>query len=118
MRTPMNLKLLQWLLAHRDVLTKVLEVAKDFRRDLPVIEQWIIVDRVARLVIPVLTEPEVKSFAVVDWDANEDDTVVSAFALGVEASSLGIDWAFIVSVLLPILRLILSALETLTDEDE
>jgi len=114
----MNLKLLQWLLAHRDVLTKVLEVAKDFRRDLPVLEQWIIVDKVARLVIPVLTEPEVKSFADVDWNEDEDDTSIAAFALGVEASALGIDWAFIISVLLPILRLVLSALETLSDEDE
>ena len=114
----MNLKLLQWLLAHRDVLTKVLEVAKDFRRDLPVLDQWIIVDKVARLVIPVLTEPEVKTLSDVDWHADEDDTSVAAFALGVEASALGIDWAFIVSVILPILRLILSALETLSDDDE
>ena len=114
----MNLKLLQWLLAHRDVLTKVLEVAKDFRRDLPVIEQWIIVDKVARLVIPVLTEPEVKSLSEVDWGADAEDESVAAFALGVEASALGIDWAFIVSVILPILRLILSALETLSDDDE
>lgn len=114
----MNLKLLQWLLAHRDVLTKVLEVAKDFRRDLPVLEQWIIVDKVARLVIPVLTEPEVKTLAVVDWGVDADDESVVAFALGVEASALGIDWAFIVSVILPILRLILSALETLSDDDE
>jgi len=114
----MNLKILQWLLAHRDVLTKVLEVAKDFRRDLPVLEQWIIVDKVARLVIPVLTEPEVKSFSAVNWDEYEDDTAVAAFALGVESGALGIDWAFIISVLLPILRLILSALETLSDDDE
>lgn len=114
----MNLKLLQWLLAHRDVLTKVLEVAKDFRRDLPVIEQWIIVDKVARLVIPVLTEPEVKTLSEMDWNSDEEDTSVTAFALGVEASALGIDWAFIVSVILPILRLILSALETLSDDDE
>lgn len=114
----MNLKLLQWLLAHRDVLTKVLEVAKDFRRDLPVIEQWIIVDKVARLVIPVLTEPEVKTLSEVDWGADAEDESVAAFALGVEASALGIDWAFIVSVILPILRLILSALETLSDDDE
>lgn len=114
----MNLKLLQWLLAHRDVLTKVLEVAKDFRRDLPVIEQWIIIDKVARLVIPVLTQPEVKSLSEVDWGVDADDESVVGFALGVEASALGIDWAFIVSVILPILRLILSALETLSADDE
>lgn len=110
----MNLKILQWLLAHRDVLTKVLEVAKGFRRDLPVIEQWIIVDKVARLVIPVLTLEEVKPLG---W-YSEDDESVTAFALGVEASVLGVDWAFIISVLLPILRLVLSALETLSDDDE
>jgi hypothetical protein len=114
----MNLKLLQWLLAHRDVLTKVLEVAKGFRRDLPVIEQWIIVDKVARLVIPALTEPEVKSLSEVDWGADAEDESVAAFALGVEASALGVDWSFIVSVLLPILRLVISVMETLADNDE
>jgi hypothetical protein len=84
----MNLKILQWLLAHRDVLTKVLEVAKGFRRDLPVIEQWIIVDKVARLVIPVLTEPEVKSFSEVDWGADADDESVTAFALTLKLADL------------------------------
>ncbi len=114
----MNLKILQWLLAHRELLTKVLEVAKGFRRDLPVIEQWIIVDKVARLVIPALTDDDVKTFLAVDWDANADSESVAAFSLGVEASALGIDWAFIVSVLLPLFRLVISVMETLTDDDE
>jgi hypothetical protein len=114
----MNLKILQWLLAHRDVLTKVLDVAKGFRRDLPVIEQWIIVDKVARLVIPALTDNEVQSLLAIDWDANEDDASVAAFSLGLEASAFGIDWAFIVSVLLPLLRVVISVMETLASDDE
>ncbi len=57
----MNLQVLKWLLAHRDLLTKVLEVAKGFRRDLPPMEQWEIVDKIARLVIPVLKNDDVRA---------------------------------------------------------
>ena len=110
----MNLQVLKWLLAHRDLLTKVLEVAKGFRRDLPALEQWEIVDKIARLVIPVLKSDDVR--AMYAWDLDEDEAV-TAFALGSEYSALGFDWTFVVNVLVPLLRIVLMTLETLgTDE--
>lgn len=111
----MNLKLLQWLIAHRELLTQVIEAAKGFRRDLTAVAQWEIVDKIARLVIPVLTKEDLR--AMYAWDPAESDEV-SAFALGSEYSALGLDWAFVVNTLLPILRLVIAALETLVDTDE
>ena len=35
-----NIKVLQWLLKHRDVLLKVVEVAKDFDRNGSYASQW------------------------------------------------------------------------------
>jgi hypothetical protein len=110
----MNLKVLQWLLAHRDLLTKVLEVVKGWRKDQPVIDQWAIVDQVARLVLPVLSEADLRAMQAIDWD---EDTEVGAFALGGEYASMGLDWNFILTNLVPILRLILSAIETLTPHE-
>lgn len=111
----MNLKILQWLLAHRDVLTKVLEVVKGFRKDLPAMEQWEIADKVARLVIPVLTKEDIRAMEAISWD-DEDASV--AFALGSEYSALGVDWTVILNTIVPILRLILAALEAMSPDDE
>lgn len=110
----MNLKLLQWLIAHRDLLTQVIAVAKGFSKDLPAVEQWNIVDKVARLVIPVLTKEDIRAMYDMGWGDSDE---VTAFALGTEYSALGIDWAFVVNTLLPILRLVLAALETLVDDE-
>lgn len=110
----MNLKLLQWLIAHRDLLTQVLAVAKGFSKDLPAMDQWNIVDKVARLVIPVLTKEDIRAMYSMDWSDSDE---VTAFALGTEYSALGLDWAFVVNTLLPILRLVLAALETLADDE-
>lgn len=111
----MNLKVLQWLIAHRDLLTQVLEVVKGFKKDLPVLSQWEIVDKVARLVIPVLSKEDLR--AMYAWDMPEDEAV-SAFALGTEYSALGLDWSFVIGTLVPILRIIIAALETFTPVDE
>lgn len=110
----MNLKMLQWLIAHRELLTQVIAVAKGFSKDLPPMDQWTIVDKIARLVIPVLTKEDIR--AMYDYGYGSDE--VEAFALGNEYSALGLDWAFIVNTLLPILKLVLAALETLADDDE
>jgi len=109
----MNLKILQWLLAHREVLAQVLEAVKGFDKSLPPLEMWAIVDRVARIVIPVLTKEDIR--AMWEYDRAEAEEV-TAFALGSEYQALGLDWSFIVTVLVPILRLVLAALETVVDD--
>ena len=110
----MNLKILQWLLAHRDLLTKVLEVVKAYNKDLPVLAKWEIVDKVARLIMPVLSESDLRAMQAIDWD---EDTEVGAFAMGAEYSAMGLDWNFVLTSLVPILRLILLALETLAPDE-
>ena len=111
----MNLKILKWLLAHRELLTKVLEVAKGYSNELPLLAKWEIADKVARLIIPVLDEGDIKAMAAdLDWDA---DNTVSAFAVGAEYQALGIDWQFIITSLVPILRIILASLEVFMPDE-
>lgn len=109
----MNLKLLQWLIAHREILTQVIAVAKGFSKDLPAVEQWNIVDKIARLVIPVLTKEDIR--AMYDYAYSSDE--ITAFNLGNEYAALGLDWSFIVNTILPILRLVVMALETIADDE-
>ena len=116
----MNIKVLQWLLAHRDLLLKIVEVAKDFSRHKPYLEQWDVVDKVARLVIPILASEEVAPRDVVhddgtkwtDWDKFE----VAAFAAGAEVQAMGIDWKQLVEVILPLVIAILQALAAKTEK--
>ena len=106
----MNLQILKWLVAHRDLLTKITEAAKGFSKDLPYAQQWDIVDKIARLIIPALSESEIRMLADSDpWE--EDEPMVTSFALGAEYSALGIDWVTLVNVILPILQIILEALQ-------
>lgn len=103
----MNLNLIRWLLAHRDLLNQVVDAVKGYNKNLPPLEQWAIVDRVARLVIPVLTSAEVADFQIHSW---EDDDAMSALALGSEYAAAGVDWQTLLKVILPILEIILRAL--------
>lgn len=107
----MNLKVLKWLLAHRDVLIKVMDAAKHFNKDGLYIDQWDVVDNIARIVIPVFEKEgtDVNSLTVYEF---EDETV-GAFAMGAEVQAMGIDWQQLVNVILPILIAILKAF---TDE--
>lgn len=99
-----NLQIVKWLLAHREVLAQILEVVKVWRKDLPLEEHWNIVDRVARIVIPVLTKPDVQAML----DSPYEDAVES-FALGAEAHALGVDWLTLIRVIIPILQVIIQA---------
>lgn len=103
----MNLNLMRWLLAHRDLLSQVLEAVKGYNKNLPPLEQWAIVDKVARLVIPALTSNEVKDFTLYDY---QNDDTYSAMALGAEFSAAGVDWYTILKVLIPIIEIILRAI--------
>lgn len=101
----MNLKLIQWLVRHRELLASVMAVAKKFDRNGTRMSQWEVVDEIARIVIPVFEREmaDVKSLAEDDWD----DDGVGAFAVGAEVAALGIDWQTLVQTLLPILIAIL-----------
>lgn len=112
----MNLKVLGWLLKHRELLIAVIKVAQEYKSDLPYIQQWEIVDKIARLVIPVFEAEgvEVKTF----WAyTNEDIEAMSLhdqdcrlLAAGAEVQSLGLDWKTLANVVLPILVAILETL--------
>lgn len=107
----MNLKVLRWLLEHRDVLTKVVEAAKKFNRDGLYIDQWSVIDEIARLVIPVFEKEGVDAASILGYDWVEDgEAEVAAFALGAEVHAMGVDWKQLVDVILPILIAILKAL--------
>ena len=109
----MNLKVLQWLIRHRDLLLQIVDVAKDFSREKPYIEQWDVVDRIARLVIPVLTQEDMAPLALTDGYMGYeefDEYEMSAFSAGAEVQAMGIDWKQLIQVILPIVVAILEAL--------
>jgi hypothetical protein len=107
----MNLQVLRWLIQHRSVLSQVLEACKGWSNDLTTSQRWEIIDRVARLVLPVL-EKEQKSVAAmtIEFEYEEESDVAEAFKLGVEAQSLGIDWKTLVELILPIVVALLEAI--------
>lgn len=100
----MNLTIIKWLLAHRDLLSKILEIVKGWNKDLPLAQHWDMVDQIARLVIPVLTKQDVQAMLDSPWE-----DAPTAFALGAEANALGVDWATLIQVIIPILQAILQA---------
>lgn len=116
----MNIKALQWLLAHRDVLLQIVEVAKNFSRHKPYIDQWDVVDQIARLLIPVLAKEEVRPATVLGTDDTEnpwknfEEYEVMYFAAGADVQAMGIDWKQLVEVILPIVIAILQAIAAKT----
>lgn len=106
----MNLKVLQWLIAHRELLMQVVAVVKRYNRDATLLEKWVLVDEVARLVIPVVQDnDEVLGLLTQDYMDFDEDTEVS-FAMGADVAALGVDWRLVVEVLLPVVISILEAL--------
>ncbi len=103
----MNLKVLRWLLQHREVLMQVIAAAKKFNPDAQYIDQWEVIDEIARLVIPVF---EKEGADVVEMLRFEYDAEVEAFSLGAEVQAMGVDWKQLVEVILPILIAILRAI--------
>ena len=106
----MNLKVLQWLIAHRELLMQVVAVVKRYNQDATLLEKWVLVDEVARLVIPVIQDnDEVLGLLTRDYIDWEDDSEVS-FAMGADVAALGVDWRLIVELVLPVVISILEAL--------
>lgn len=106
----MNLKLVQWLIQHREVLLAVLAVAKKFDRSSAYIKKWEIVDEIARIVIPVFESEGTFLGPLTDDVMSLDEDAVGAFALGAEVQALGIDWQALVQVVIPLLIAILKAI--------
>jgi hypothetical protein len=106
----MNLKVLQWLIAHRELLMQVVAVVKKYSQDATLLEKWVLVDEVARLVIPVIQDnDEVLGLLTRDYMDWEDDSAVS-FAMGADVAALGVDWRLIIELVLPVVISILEAL--------
>jgi hypothetical protein len=106
----MNLKVLQWLIAHRELLMQVVAVVKKYSKEATLLEKWVLVDEVARLVIPVIQDnDEVLGLLTRDYMDWEDDSAVS-FAMGADVAALGVDWRLIVELVLPVVISILEAL--------
>ena len=106
----MNLKVLQWLIAHHELLMQVVAVVKQYSQDATLLEKWVLVDEVARLVIPVIQDnDEVLGLLTRDYMDFEDDSAVS-FAMGADVAALGVDWRLIIELVLPVVISILEAL--------
>lgn len=106
----MNLKVLSWLVKHRDLLAKVVAVVKRFDKNGTIMEKWALVDEVARIVIPVIQDnEEVLALLAVGYTDYDDDSAVS-FALGADVAALGVDWKLVMEVILPVIISILEAI--------
>lgn len=116
----MNLKVLKWLLAHKDALLQIVEIGKGYSKSLPYLSQWEIVDRIARIVIPILeaeaVTPKVLAYddiytAFLPDDADQDDPrEVQILQAGVEVQAMAVDWKTLVETILPLVVAILKAL--------
>lgn len=106
----MNLRILKWLIQHRDVLTAVIAAAKKYNPDSPYISQWDVVDEIARIVIPVFEKEGTDIDGLSYTGLEYEDESVTAFAMGAEMSAMGVDWQALVQIVIPILMAILKAL--------
>ncbi len=110
-RVTMNLQVLRWLMSHSEVLFKVLEIAKKWDQNAPLVARWAIVDEIARIVLPVLEEEATNLWPLAyDHADYDEDDAVEAFSLGVEAGAMGIDWKAVTEIILPIVAALLKAL--------
>ena len=110
----MNLRVIKFLLANQVVLLQIIEIGKGWRKDMPFIEQWLLVDAIARLLIPVLDSQavSVKALSTSRFDPLEEEEDYDAllFQAGAEFGFLGVDWETLTTVILPLVMAILKAL--------
>lgn len=115
----MNLKVLKWLLAHRDAILQIVEIAKAYNKSLPLIEQWNIADKIARVVIPIFQAEAISPLELVTEcyyaQSFEEDRDMEILATGGSVAALGIDWKMLVETILP---LVVAILKMLASEDE
>lgn len=116
----MNLRVLKWLLAHRDAILQIVEIAKEYNKALPLIEQWNIADKIARVVIPIFQAEAIspQELATEPYTAmlhNDEERDMEILATGESVAALGIDWKLLVETILP---LVVAILKMLVSEDE
>lgn len=102
----MNVSVVKWLLANRKALQQMIDASKGWHKDMPYLEQWEVVDQIARILLPILDPQSVSRLMA----AEPAPTVVSAMALGAEVQALGVDWKLVVEVIIPIIISILQAI--------
>ena len=105
----MNVKVLQWLLAHRDLLLQIVNEVGAWKKGSSLTDQWAVIDKVAKLLIPVIDAESVTPKMLLTVDT------IDVIALADEDSAtkagiLGIDWALLADVIIPLVVAILKAL--------
>lgn len=96
----MNLQVVRWLIAHREVLIKVVEAVRKFDPKGTYLSKWMIINEVALLLIPMIDENMVVSMSEPDGDVN---------VYAAQLQDLGIDWQYFVDKVLPLIIAILQA---------
>jgi len=107
----MNLRVISFLIQHRDTLSRIAAAVQKFDANGSYVEKWSVVDEVARILLPLLEAEQVKASWLVD-DEDDGDIVSASFLMGAEAAAAGVDCRALVEVILPILIAILKALAT------
>jgi antitoxin component of RelBE/YafQ-DinJ toxin-antitoxin module len=106
----MNLSVIRWLIAHRELLVQVVTAVKKFNPNGTYLSQWEVVDEVARIVLPALEKEGVLPLDLLSDEWGDDE--YAAFAVGAEVSAMGIDWQQLITIVLPILIAILRSLSS------
>ena len=100
----MNMQILRWLLRNSGVLTEVAGIVKGIDYwSLSLPEKWEITQKIGDLLVPALADMP-KSLAYMD-----DDFAALSLEQS-EVSALGVDWATMIEVILPLVIAILRAL--------
>jgi len=115
-----NLKVLKWLLAHKDALLQIVEIGKGYSKSLPYLKQWEIVDQIARIVIPILETEAVTPKVLAHDDIftevwaddalNDEPREVQILQAGAEVQAMAVDWKTLVETIIPLVVAILKAL--------
>jgi len=109
-----NLALIKWLISHRDVLMECISIVKDYDHEASLLDKWEIVERLAKVIIPVVEGEDIETLAYGEPYLIADDNY-SAMSCGADLAALGVDWQMLITTLAPILIAILRAL---APEDE
>lgn len=110
----MNLQVIRWLIANREVLTNCIEIVQGFDMESPLIERWDVVDKVARQIIPLLSSDDVLELHSHTMFGDDE---YSAMSCGVELQAMGVDWQLVINALVPIIVAILQSLMPADDEE-
>lgn len=105
----MNIAVMKWLLANRQVLVECVEIAKSWSDTLPYKDKWDIVDKIARKVVPLFTPATALALSDDGIETMEDFPAVCMSA-GAECSAMGFDWKLLTEVIIPIVVSILQSL--------